>query len=114
MAAAKPGKVKKTGAPKGKFVCARCGREFAMAMHLARHQTATHGAGRKKRVVAKKKVGRPRRKAKKAVRKVPRKRRARSPVNISKLSVDQLLALKAAVQARLAIIAEQLRQASVR
>lgn len=47
-------KRKKTrgGTPMGTFRCKRCKRTFSMAAHLARHMTATHGAGAKKKTKA--------------------------------------------------------------
>jgi len=35
--------------PKSTFRCARCGRTFSMAAHLARHQSAAHGVGGRKK-----------------------------------------------------------------
>ena len=49
--------------PKSSHRCARCGRTFSMAAHLARHQSAAHGMGGRKKGRAakgmKKRRGRP-------------------------------------------------------
>jgi len=86
----------------GKYVCPICGRSFKLAMHLARHQSAAHGK---------------RAKGKKAVRRATRERpRKTTPggVPVNTLSVDELLALKNEVDARLATIVRQMRQAKIR
>ncbi len=91
---------------KGKFVCAACGRSFKMAMHLARHRTAAHGA-----------VGKAARARKRAARRAVRRAGRAASVaglNIGALTVDQLLALKNAVDGRLTDIAAQLKKAHLR
>lgn len=90
------------GPRKGKFVCPICGRSFKMALHLARHRAATHGIRRR----TKKAVGGPARGATKA--------RASSGIEVDALPVDQLLALKREVDARLAEIVQQMRRARVK
>lgn len=91
----------------GKFACDTCGRSFRMAMHLARHVTAAHGT-----------------KPRKAVRKTRspvRSQRALSAtsgiqgsLDVEALSIDQLLAVKKAVDARLNGIAQKMRQLKLR
>ena len=53
------------------FKCAKCGRTFSMAAHLARHLSASHGPAKKK-TAAKKKT-----KKRRAKRKVARKAKVR-------------------------------------
>ena len=93
---------------KGKFVCKVCGRSFKMAMHLARHMTAAHGKTKRRKVIKKARrrraVGRPR--AAKAA--------APAGVKVSALSIDQLLAIKGAVDARLKGLARKMRLAKIR
>ena len=86
---------------KGKFTCKVCGRSFKMAMHLARHMTAAHGKKRRKTVKKARRVVR-------AAADVPR------GLNVDALSIDQLLAVKKAVDARLNSIAQKMRQLKLR
>jgi len=90
------------GPRKGKFVCPTCGRSFKMAPHLARHQAAMHGIRRR----TKKAVGG---RARGVVR-----ARASSGIEVDALPVDQLLALKREVDARLTEIVQQMRRARVK
>ncbi len=101
-------KVKAARAPrKGKFVCKVCGRSFKMAMHLARHMTSAHGKKRRKAV-------------KKARRVVSGRKVVRITAGVPKglkvdaLSIDQLLAVKKAVDARLSSIAQKMRYLKLR
>jgi len=87
----------------GKFTCDVCGRSFKMAMHLARHVAAAHGIKRRKAVRKTRSVVRGQR-ALIATAGVPR------GLNVDALSIDQLLAVKRAVDARLNGIAQKMRQ----
>lgn len=110
-AAKAPAEKAEKAAPAGGNTCSVCGRSFALAMHLGRHMKMSHGAG-----AAKRPVGRPR-KAKGRVGR-PRKQQA-APTEtaisqaVAELSVDQLLQVKAAVDARLDTITKLLRQVSL-
>ena len=86
---------------KGKFVCKVCGRSFRMAMHLARHMTAAHGKKRRKAVKKTRRVVR-------VTAGVPR------GLKVNTLSIDQLLAVKKAVDAQLNSIARKMRQVKLR
>ena len=86
---------------KGKFVCKVCGRSFKMAMHLARHMTAAHGKKRRKAVKKTRRVVR-------VTAGVPR------GLKVDTLSIDQLLAVKKAVDTRLSGIARKMRQVKLR
>ena len=90
------------GAPIGRFVCGACGRTFRLAMHLARHATATHGLARGGR--------RPGRLAGRGAG----LRSVSGRFDVRSLTVDRLLALKQAVDVRLADIVRQMRRAKVR
>lgn len=82
------------GGKRGGLVCDTCGRRFALAMHLARHQAAAHG--------------------KTARRGVARHvRLVEAGVEVAGLSIEQLLSLKSQVDDRLRQIAQQMRSAKV-
>ena len=95
----------------GKFICPVCGRSFGMAMHLARHMTAIHGKTLKKRTKTTAKT--------KAVRKRIRKSASTTApkllkgLQISSLSVDELLAAKKAIDNQLKIIAQKIRSIKI-
>lgn len=90
----------------GKTTCAICGRTFKMPLHLGRHMAATHGKARKARKV---------KQARRVVaRRVPRAPRGGLGADVSSLTVDQLLGLKTAIDARLADIARRMKQARVK
>jgi DNA-directed RNA polymerase subunit RPC12/RpoP len=92
--AARRGRKAGRGGRRGGLVCQTCGRRFALAMHLARHRAAAHGqAGRRGGL---RRVG-----------------RVAAGVEVSGLSVEQLLSLKAQVDDRLRQIAQQMRSAKV-
>jgi uncharacterized C2H2 Zn-finger protein len=104
------GKAKKAKAARkaGKLACPECGRTFGLAMHLARHRSAAHGAGLR---------GKPGRKPGRRLGRKPgpkpgRKAAARSP--LAQLTIDDLLTLRSQIDARLADIARQMRQANIR
>ena len=99
--AKKGGKKSKAGA----FACETCGRTFGMAAHLARHVTTMHGKPRKAK--KSRKVGRPA-----AVRTAP-VAIADSGIDIGALTIDQLIALKGQVDARLTDIVKAMRAAKV-
>jgi len=92
-------------AEKGKLVCSDCGRSFRLPMHLARHRSAAHGSRRQTKKVA---AGRARPK------KAPPAAAPPTGVNVNSLTVDQLIALKKAVETRLADIVRRMREANVR
>jgi uncharacterized Zn-finger protein len=112
---AKAGPKRKPGRPPKKpLVCKTCGRTFRMPAHLARHASVAHGKpskaskARKVRKVRKvRKLGRP------AGRRAPLAA-APAGLDIRSLTVDQLLALKEHVDARLSEIATQMRAARIR
>ena len=89
----------------GAFACETCGRTFGMAAHLARHVTTMHGKPRKAK--KSRKVGRPA-----AVRTAP-VAIADSGIDIGALTIDQLIALKGQVDARLTDIVKAMRAANV-
>jgi len=92
-------------AEKGKLICPDCGRSFRLPMHLARHRSVAHGSRRQGKKVAATR-GRP---------KTARRPVAPPPgVNVNSLTVDQLIALKKAVESRLADIVRRMREANVR
>ncbi len=93
-------KGKKKAPRAGKFVCKVCGRSFGMAMHLARHVTAAHGTKHRREVRGKKAFG--------AAAGVPR------GLDVGALSIDQLLDVKKAVDARLIGIAQKMRYLKLR
>ena len=94
---------RKKAAPAGGTTCKICGRSFKLPLHLGRHMAASHKkakrAKRARRVVA------PR------ARRTPR---ADTGVDVTTLTVDQLLGLKTAVDVRLAAILRRMRQANVK
>jgi uncharacterized C2H2 Zn-finger protein len=63
---------------RAEFKCGRCGRSFKMKAHLARHLSASHGAGRRRgaRTMMSARRG--------------RGRQAASPVRLGDLSLEQL------------------------
>ena len=98
---------KKKAPRAGKLSCEVCGRSFGMAMHLARHVTAAHGTKH--------------RKAGGKVRRYVRGQRAFGAaagvpggLNVDALSIDQLLDVKKAVDARLGSIAQKMRYLKLR
>ncbi|MCD4698974.1 MAG: C2H2-type zinc finger protein, partial [Phycisphaerae bacterium] len=91
----------------GKFTCDVCGRSFKMAMHLARHVAAAHGTKRRKVVRKTRSVVRGQR-ALIATAGVP------GGMDVDTLSIDQILAVKKAVDARLNSIAQKMRQLKLR
>ena len=78
--------------------CDLCDRTFRLPLHLGRHMSAAHGTG-----------------GKKTARRLRGRGRARMPasLDVSALTVDQLLSLKAAVDGRLAEIVEKMRKAKI-
>ena len=109
--AGKAAKKAKAGRKAGKLACPECGRTFALAMHLARHQSAAHGAA------AAGPKGKPGRKpGRKAGRKPGPKpgRKAASQSPLAQLTIDDLLTLRAQIDARLADVARQMRQANIK
>jgi uncharacterized C2H2 Zn-finger protein len=92
---------KARAAAKGAVKCKICGRSFKLPMHLGRHMTFAHASARKGKKPGRTQVRR------------GRPPRARVGVDIPSLSVDQLISLKVAVDARLAAIARRMRQAKV-
>jgi uncharacterized C2H2 Zn-finger protein len=85
--------------PTGGVTCDVCGRTFRLPLHLGRHVSVAHGTGGKK----------------KTARRLRRRGRRRMPagLDVSGLTVDQLLSLKSAVDGRLAQIVQKLRKAKV-
>lgn len=69
----------------GANVCQDCGRRFGMAMHLARHRTSAHGATAKSARVG-------------------------VSVQLEGLALEQLVAIKTAVDQKLGQIAKLIRQ----
>ncbi len=100
-------KGKKKAPRAGKFACKVCGRSFGMAMHLARHVTAAHGTKRRQAVTKVRRYVRGQR-ALGATAGVP------GGLNVDALSIDQLLDVKKAVDARLNNIAQKMRQLKLR
>ena len=109
--AGKAGKKAKGARKAGKLACPDCGRTFGLAMHLARHQSAAHGSAA---VSLKGKPGRKpgRRLGRKPGPKPGLKAAARSP--LAQLTIDDLLTLRAQIDARLADIGRQMRQANIK
>jgi hypothetical protein len=94
--------------PKKPLVCKTCGRTFRMPAHLARHASVAHGKASKARKVRKvRKVGRP------TGRRAPAAA-APAGLDIRSLTVDQLLAMKEHIDARLSEIATRMRAARIR
>ena len=95
------GKAKAT--KKATLACDICGKTFSMAAHLARHKGAAHGAAKPKKA---RKIAK--------IAKIAKAAPAVSMgIDVRVLSVDQLLALKSEVDARLADIVKQMRAAKV-
>ncbi|MDY7010176.1 MAG: C2H2-type zinc finger protein [Planctomycetota bacterium] len=87
----------------GKFTCDICGRSFKMAMHLARHVKAAHG-------IKPRKVGRKTRGGVRGRGAVGAPAGVPKGLNVDALSIDELLAVKKAVDTRLSGIAQKMRQ----
>jgi hypothetical protein len=108
---AKAAPAAKKAASAGKTTCDICGRTFALPLHLGRHVAATHRKGKSVKVAA------PAKRAKRAARAVAPPAPAGivgvAEAEVRTLSVDQLIALKEAVDARLAEIVRYMRQAKV-
>jgi ribosomal protein S27E len=94
---------RKKSAPAGGITCKICGRSFKLPLHLGRHMAASH-----------KKAKRARRARRVVAPRVPRTPRADTGVDVTILTVDQLLGLRTAVDARLAEIVRRMRQARVK
>jgi len=78
---------------KTKFKCSKCGRSFKMKAHLARHQSAGHGA---KKTAKKKTVGKEAKKRK--VRRGGRPKGIAARLGIRDMSLEQLTELIAAAR----------------
>jgi hypothetical protein len=97
-------------APAGETTCKICGRTFAMPLHLGRHMSATH---------AKAKAAAPAKRGRRKAAAAPRTPAARGTASaglsasVRELTIDQLIGLKEAVDARLAEIVRFMRQAKV-
>jgi uncharacterized protein YbaR (Trm112 family) len=89
-----PGRKK---AARGGLTCEVCGRWFKLPLHLGRHRSVAHGKARRP----------------KAVRRASRAPAAPAGVDVSGVTIEQLLVLKAAVDGRLADIAAKMRKAKV-
>ena len=104
---------KKRGRPakaaKGAIVCKTCGRSFKLPAHLARHVSVAHRKGPKAR-----KARRAGRTAGRAVALRAAPAAAPAELDVRSLTVDQLLAVKQQVDARLSGLVRQLRAAKVR
>ena len=86
-----------TGRPimaKTTFKCGRCGRSFKMKAHLARHQSAGHGA--KKKTAKKKTAGKKAKKRK--VRRGGRPKGIAARLGLGSMSLEQLTELIAAAR----------------
>ena len=94
---------RKKAAPAGGTTCKICGRSFKLPLHLGRHMAASH-----------KKVKRAKRARGVVAPRAPRTARTGLGVDVSTLTVDQLLGLKTAVDARLSEIVRRMRQARVK
>ena len=106
-------------AKKEPFACEFCNKSFSMAAHLGRHMNAVHPkaaapkkAAKKTRKIAKKavKTAKP---AAAAAPAAPAAVAASPDLDVRAMTVDQLLTLKAAVDARLADIVKAMRAAKV-
>lgn len=114
------GKARKAKAARGKagkLTCPECGRSFALAMHLARHRSAAHGAtsvrlGRKPGPKPGRKPGR--RLGRKPGPKPGRKAALAAGGPLAQMSIDKLLALRTQIDARLADVARQMRKANIK
>ena len=89
-------------------ICKICGRSFKLPLHLGRHMAASHGKAGKAR-----KGKRSRRMAAARAPRAVRAPRGGLGVDVSSLTVDQLLGLKTAIDARLSDIARRMKQARV-
>jgi hypothetical protein len=91
---------RKKSAPAGGITCKICGRSFKLPLHLGRHVSVAHRTGGKK----------------KTARRLRGLGRARMPagLDVSGLTVEQLLSLKTAVDGRLGQIVQKLHEAKVR
>jgi hypothetical protein len=93
---------RKKVSPAGGTTCKICGRSFKLPLHLGRHMAASHKKAKRtkraRRVVAPRALSTP---------------MASTGVDVSNLTVDQLLGLKTAVDARLAEIIRLMRQARI-
>ena len=94
---------RKKAAPAGGITCKICGRSFKLPLHLGRHVSVAHRTGGKKTTARRVRVSRG-------------SGGARMPagLDVSGLTVEQLLGLKTAVDARLAEIVGKMRKAKVR
>ena len=92
------------------FKCKKCGKTFAMAMHLGRHMTTTHGQASKS---AKKKAKKAARRAARKGRRVGRPAGVVGRLGLRNMSLDQLVqvisAAKEEANRRIAAIQEELR-----
>jgi len=79
-----------------KFKCAKCGKEFGMAMHLGRHMTTIHGRAPKAGKAAKPK--KPKRAGARKGRRVGRPPGVVGRLGLRNMSVDQLLEVIAAAK----------------
>ena len=95
---------------KAAMTCSICGRSFGMPAHLARHVAATHGRGKKARPAARRA---PVRAIGRALVRAARKPSIAAGARVLALTIDQLVDLKNAVDARLSAIAQQLRKANI-
>jgi len=103
-------------AKKAAFACEICGKQFRMSAHLARHMSTIHAKAATPKSVAKK-TRKATKKAAKTAKPVvvaayaaPSAAAASPDVDVRAMTVDQLLTLKSAVDARLADIVKQVRQ----
>jgi hypothetical protein len=87
---------------RGSTTCPICGRKFSMPMHLGRHMTFSHPAARKTKAPRRVAVGRG-----------PRKPKAAAGADVASLSIEQLIGLKRALDARLVEIAGKIRAARI-
>jgi uncharacterized C2H2 Zn-finger protein len=108
-AKAKTKSASKKVAPAGNTTCDICGRTFALPLHLGRHVAATHGKGKAP------KAAKPAKRGRRAARAVaaPARIVGAADAEVRTLTVDQLIALKEAVDGRLAEIVRFMRQAKV-
>ena len=95
-------------AAKAAMTCSICGRSFGMPAHLARHVSASHARGRRNVP-----PGNARPAARHAPARAVRGPSASAGARVLALTVDQLVDLKNALDARLAAIAQQLRKAKI-
>jgi hypothetical protein len=91
---------RKKAAPAGGITCKICGRSFKLPLHLGRHVSVAHRTGGKRKIA----------------RRLRRRGRRRMPagLDVSGLTVEQLLSLKTAVDGRLGQIVQKLHEAKVR